>query len=940
MEKPTFGVFRRLLLASLLPQLLVFGVVVTIVNVVIYKNSVESARENADYFARDVSRQLGLLLSNMVENLEATGDNLALLAKDPSDINDRIDTLLALHLERQQEALGIWTAFEPGYFPGDGRLARLIVRNENGIQSISSDTPGWWNTLDASPWYTIPVATGQPYFERGERVNPDVPGGGKNTGVIIQPIRTPGRSVGCIGLRVSYAELYKIVDRLVADVGQRTFVFTEGGEVLLNTGGYAGESFYDAGFPPQALRQVHSAVQSHEHLTIETDSPFMKEKVLAQILPVASFGDEHPFFLYIETPLSHLYSQADSSRWILFATILAGMLLMGVTVFLATRNIVRPMEQIVDKANRIADGRFDVTFGESNHNRKPRHEVDILETSLKQMLDQLLQTHNLKLAHVASELDKRKMAAEAENKARFFANMSHEIRTPMNAILGMSELLLAEPLGQRQLSYVKDIKSSSESLLTIINDILDLSKLESGKLTLANTHYDFPRMLESLASLCRFLAGQKKIDFDCRLAPDLPRCLYGDEVRLRQLLMNLLGNAIKFTQKGFVRLSVSAEGEVLRFDVADSGIGIKEEDTKNLFDPYKQVDTLKNRNVKGTGLGLSITLGLVEMMGGGISVDSVYGAGTVFHVRIPLVPGDSRRLESESTRMYMKYNGDARVLVVDDGAVNLSVAKGLIGLAGIACDTAASGREAIDRLKANDYDIVFMDHMMPEMDGIETVREIRSMGGKYARIVIIALSANAMSGAREMFLGAGMNDFLAKPLEREKLHAVLARWIPGAKRRGNATVMAANPLPPEPPTAPSARARRVPELDVDAGLDRLDSQEDLYGELLTMTCQIMPEQLNKLLTAYADNDFARLKIEVHGLKGALGTIGAMSLSKQAAALEQACQKGDYEYCRINLPIFTAALRKFEEDLRRAAFSPDAPAEGHAGPCVAGGGNSK
>ncbi len=315
--------------------------------------------------------------------------------------------------------------------------------------------------------------------------------------------------------------------------------------------------------------------------------------------------------------------------------------------------------------------------------------------------------------------------------------------------------------------------------MTIINDILDISKLESGKLTLEESDFDFRDLLENIWAMGEYLSAPNSLEFVSDFADNLHACLRGDDVRLRQILLNLLSNACKFTSEGTVTFSVTAGESSLRFVGADTGPGISPEETLSLFEPFKRLDTTRNRKIQGTGLGLSICKNLVDLMGGAISVESEYGRGSVFTVVLPLVPGDECGMRQTGETGRTEYAPGVRVLIVDDNEINLSVAEGLLtDLYGIACDLADSGAVALEMVAAADYTLIFMDHMMPDMDGIETTRRIRALGGKLAKIPIIALTANAVKGTREAMLASGIDDYLTKPIKVDELDAILARWIP------------------------------------------------------------------------------------------------------------------------------------------------------------------
>jgi signal transduction histidine kinase/CheY-like chemotaxis protein len=377
------------------------------------------------------------------------------------------------------------------------------------------------------------------------------------------------------------------------------------------------------------------------------------------------------------------------------------------------------------------------------------------------------------------------IAQEASKaKSEFLSGMSHEIRTPMNAIIGMSELLHHEHLSERQMGYVNDISVSSKSLLGIINDILDFSKIESGKIELNPVDYELNVLTNHVESMFSYVAGQKGLEFKVETEGDLPIYLYGDDLRLRQALTNICGNAVKFTEKGHVKLVVRAdEKNNLSFRIEDTGMGIKEEDLPKLFNAFEQLEKLKNRNVVGTGLGLSITKAFVEMMGGNITVESEYGKGTAFTVTIPVVEGNPENIHHDKITDSQQTISlpDAKILITDDNEFNLKVASGLLSFMDIEAETVTSGMDAVERVKQKDYDIIFMDHMMPVMDGIETTQAIRQLGEKYEKTIIIALTANAIKGAREMYLQNGFNDFLSKPIDANQLQEIVKRYMPPEK---------------------------------------------------------------------------------------------------------------------------------------------------------------
>lgn len=609
-------------------------------------------------------------------------------------------------------------------------------------------------------------------------------------------------------------------------------------------------------------------------------------------------------------------------------------------------------------------------------------------------------------------------------KSDFLANMSHEIRTPMNAVLGMAEMALREEMTPQAKQYIRQIRSSGKHLLVIINDILDFSKIESGKLDIVKVDYEPLSMVNDLVNVVNTRIGSKNLEFTIDFDPTLPHKLHGDNVRIHQILLNLLNNAVKFTEHGEVHLSLRSEPiddetVMLKAVIKDTGIGIRKEDMDKLFKSFQQVDSKRNRNIEGTGLGLAISKQLLKLMNGSISVESEYEKGSTFYVELPqkvvsnspsipceqneikaallienkyvhaqlcrdlsalkvsyadFVDGQSsvedfnyiiaekslyadrvEKLLSDApelkcllitpynepsddiprVRILHKpafsmglYTGlglgadtaaekkpehdafsftapDAHVLIVDDNPINLSVASGIIEPLGMHVDTANGAAETIEKVKKLRYDMIFMDHMMPEVDGVETTHIIRRLVAGYENVPIIALTANAMGGTKEMFLREGMNDFVAKPIEVTEMVAMVRKWLPKEML-----------IPVKETRTQNSNAEGIPKID---GLNTRQAismlgSEKLYMQVLRDYFQSIDKRAEIITQALEREDIKAYTIEVHSLKSTSKQIGADELSGLAARLEKAGNEQDLELINSKTDELISMYLKYKERL--------------------------
>lgn len=593
------------------------------------------------------------------------------------------------------------------------------------------------------------------------------------------------------------------------------------------------------------------------------------------------------------------------------------------------KSIIKPLTKMTEVAFRYANGDYSQMMEVDSND-----EVGRLSKSLQIMSNAL--TDQIRIADEANKA-----------KSNFLSNMSHEIRTPITAVLGFNEMILREADSKEILLYAENIKTAGNTLLGLINDILDFSKIEAGKVAIIPVDYDMSSVLNNLVNMVRVRAEGKTIDLKFDFDKNLPRILNGDEVRIKQIITNILVNAVKYTEKGSVTFTMGFEKDpedensvFLKVSVKDTGIGIKEEDMEKLFSKFERIEEKRNRNIEGTGLGMNITQSLLEMMDSKLEVESVYGEGSTFSFKLkqtvvkwePL--GNYRDTYSANIGTRDRYRctftaKNAHILMVDDNTTNLMVFKNLLKQTLVKIDTAISGDECINMCCETKYDIIFLDHMMPGKDGIETLHDLQNMEGSLNKETpFIVLTANAISGAREEYIREGFNDYMTKPIDPIKLEEKMTEYLPADKiDKPGASSDESEPMVME---FSGKYADDLPDFKAPGNLELLEGQDlidvnvgikhcgydDLYLDVLGSYFESIKESKKKLSEFLEKEDLKNYMIRIHSVKSSSKTIGALALGDKAARLEQAAKENDIEFIQAKHEEFIADYDEIGKLLRK------------------------
>lgn len=548
------------------------------------------------------------------------------------------------------------------------------------------------------------------------------------------------------------------------------------------------------------------------------------------------------------------------------------------------------------------------------------------------IVNSLITEQNHRLLDALRKEKRSQQEAEAANMAKssFLANMSHEIRTPINAILGMNEMILREEKDPAIRGFAGNIQASGNSLLSIVSDVLDISKIESGKLEIIPVDYEVNSLISDCCNMAAGRAKAKELELLVECADNVPMKLCGDETHIRQIIMNLLTNAVKYTEKGTVKLIVSGRftdgGFVLKVDVSDTGIGIAEENLPQLFTQFQRFDLQRNRNIEGTGLGLSIVKRLCDLMSGTITARSVLGSGSTFTVELPQKVVDSTpcggvNLNYSAGAEHEYHHSfeapEAKILAVDDLPVNLLVIANLLKETRIKIDTAGSGRECLDKCSQQKYDLILMDHMMPEMDGVQTFEKLH--GDKSSpnfETPVIMLTANALAGMREQYMDVGFADYVSKPVRGAKLEEAIRRNLPESLIKPASPEIPAEAVSTE-PSGFADICGAVPELNVNAALQYCCGSAELLNDLLHDFTE--NDHFSDLKAAFEEKRWEDYRRHAHSLKSTSLMIGLTGLSERARASELALKGGCTEFAELNhdslIEEYSALLGKIKDYLK-------------------------
>ena len=899
-------------------------------NSILDNDSEQIIQETADYYCniiddnfRSAEQSVGSIYNYALKRAETYNEFLNDNVQREKYTND-ISELAKSIAENTRGAMGVYLRYNPDdYGAGDGFWYNIDFEDDLWKNLTPTDMSLYGkDDVEHVGWYYIPVEQGKPMW-----MNPYF---NKNLGVemisYIIPYYYNSYTVGVIGMDIDMDLLREEVSKITVYESGKAFLMTDEGSIIYHEDYRAGAAFdeldgTDKEYFTHVLQSDMDSVNMWRSKTGEPQKLILKKLRNGMIFGIYAPLDE------IQEPQNRLLSQLI----MIAAVILLFAILVG---SLWVRTVIGPLKRMTEVAEHYANGDFDEEMSVNS-----KDEVGILSRSLQSMSTSLKE--QIEIANNANKA-----------KSEFLANMSHEIRTPINTVLGMNEMILRRTDDPDILDYSSNIQASGRTLLSLINSILDFSKIEDGKMQILPVRYETADLISSLVNSISPRAKKKELKFNLNIDESIPAVLMGDDVRVTQIIMNLLTNAVKYTEKGEITLSILDAGRedgavFLSVEVKDTGMGIRKEDMERLFESFTRLDEEHNRNIEGTGLGMAIVTKLLEMMDSKLNVESTYGEGSVFSFRLaqqiidetPIGNFEDRTKESVAHR---KINENfkvknAHVLVVDDNELNLKVAENLMKIFDIVPDMAESGKEAIEKMEDKEYNIVFLDHMMSEMDGIETLKEIKKRNLQREKTAVIALTANAIAGAEETYLAEGFDGYLSKPIEIEKLKTIFITYLPkemiddgsmsheelndGKSDISSGEVVLLEFSPQEDTEDFDDNVAFVLNgelkklgISYDEGMKYCGDSVEFYKEILRDYYYSYEKKIKELNQYYSEKNWSAYHIVIHAAKSTSKSIGANAIYEEALRLEEAVKGNDEEYIFENHVRFIEMYRDTAENI--------------------------
>ena len=1012
------------------------------INRFVYDRNIQYASSIAQSMETDAVVRISAEFTSILGLLSLVNNSMTAISPNLADADLRLSNMVVSMLQDTPYVNSIWFSFESGQFYQHKRFSAYYELDQQEVHKRISFHDINFQDPAQAPWYTYPYHTSSTWLLIHN--NLDIPTNDPKhfSAMVSAPLIRYGETVGVVGVEVFYANTFAFLkDQQIKD--QQTLVLITGDGTIIYSydPSLLGLSLFDLSDHPD----LRHGLDNNTAFQLYGPSPFMNDSSHTYFTPIFTFEEidgqrmvglnqgrtnqsiytdqnMQQMYLVIDISTTAMTQEARQMTLSIILVGLFGLLSIGVLFYFTAKKITDPIKKLTETANTIAEGKvedeWNLSLIQVDEQDTSANEVHTLAKSLHQMLMELQKAQELQQITQHAYLEKDRAEAADKAKSEFLAKMSHEIRTPMNAILGMTELALREDIPLDARDHILSIKQASVNLMSIINDILDLSKIESGKIEIIEERYDFASLVNDVISIMRMRVIDSMIRFVVNIDSNIPKELIGDEMRVRQILLNILSNAVKYTEVGFVSFVMYGDIQddhklLLTIEIQDSGRGLKQEDIDKLFVEFVQVDTEKNKGVEGTGLGLAITKNLINLMGGQISIKSEYGVGSTFTIVLPQRFEDNspvaivaepeqkqaliyeiremysnslvctidnlgvhcdhvinnhqfyRQLESGrhqfvfvavnllevAKRMYdevgstativvmtdfgkviaeQRYmtitmpvhaisianilNGstelyryseineatnlfvapEVKVLIVDDINTNLKVATGLLAPYLVQTSICTSGYTALSMMEDTHYDLIFMDHMMPDMDGFETVRQIRNRGTVspyHVHVPIIALTANASLAVYEMFLEHGFQDYLSKPIDIVELNVIMSNWIPAEKQHRVIDSGRDNLKKASDPYSTIL----FEGINTKIGIQRIGGDVKAYLQIIEIFITDCKEKLIHIQNALDSQDYVLYTTLLHAMKSASANIGAELLSEAARKLEKAGKEGNRSY---------------------------------------------